>query len=414
MYDLLPEDISGWQRVESTVLEILDSYGYTEIRLPLVEQTRLFSQAIGASTDVVAKEMYTFEDRNGTHLSLRPEGTAGCVRAVIAAGLTRRHSQKLWYHGPMFRHENVQRGRNRQFYQVGAEVFGLEGPDVDAELILLLARMWKTLGLTGLRLEINSLGTPESRLVYREKLLAYLIDHQDELDDDSQRRLQQNPLRILDSKNPAMKQLIAGAPSMLDSLDDESRLHFDELRAVLDSVGVKYQINPRLVRGLDYYSRTVFEWITQDLGSQGTICGGGRYDYLVERQGGKPCPAVGFSLGVDRLVELMKVQHLTSIAPSADVFMIVAGDAARRQGLALAESMRTAVPGLRLQVNLGGGSFKAQFKRADRSGADLALVLGEQELADQTIGWKPMRDPAASQELIAFDQLAEKLKIRFC
>ena len=229
MYDLLPEDISGWQRVESTVLEILGSYGYTEIRLPLVEQTRLFSQAIGASTDVIAKEMYTFEDRNGTHLSLRPEGTAGCVRAAIAAGLTRRHSQKLWYHGPMFRHENVQRGRNRQFYQVGAEVFGLEGPDVDAELILLLARMWVTLGLTGLRLEINSLGTPESRLVYREKLLAYLIDHQDELDDDSQRRLQQNPLRILDSKNPAMKQLIAGAPSMLDSLDDESRLHFDEL-----------------------------------------------------------------------------------------------------------------------------------------------------------------------------------------
>ena len=313
----------------------------------------------------------------------------------------------------MFRRENVQRGRNRQFYQIGAEVFGLNGPDVDAELILMLGRMWDTLGLTGVRLEINSLGTAESRMGYRELLLVYLTQRRNELDDDSQRRLQHNPLRILDSKNPAMKQLIAKAPSMLDSLDDASQRHFDNLLAIIDGSNIKFQINPRLVRGLDYYSRTVFEFITEDLGSQGTLCGGGRYDDLVERQGGKACPAVGFSLGVDRVVELMGVQQLSSTTQATDVFLIVAGEAATRQGLALAERLRSEVTGLSLVVNLGGGSFKSQFKRANRSGADLALVLGDQELAAGEIAWKPMRDESASQELVPIAELAGKLQGRF-
>jgi histidyl-tRNA synthetase len=413
MYDLLPEVIPHWQAVERTAQQVLNNYGYEEIRLPLLEKTQLFSQAIGAATDVVAKEMYTFEDRNGTQLSLRPEGTAGCVRAALAAGLTRVHSSKLWYQGPMFRHENVQRGRNRQFYQIGAEVFGLEEPEVDAELILLLARLWKRLGIRDVRLELNSLGTPESRQDYRQQLVSYLEAHHDALDDDSRRRLDQNPLRILDSKNPALKQIIAGAPSMLDFLDEASREHFEALLAILDAADVKYDINPRLVRGLDYYSRTVFEWITDDLGSQGTICGGGRYDYLVERQGGKPCPAVGFSLGVDRVVELMKVQELAVEEHSAQVFLVLAGEGTRRSGMALAESLREHCPGLRLEVNLGGGSFKAQFKRADRSGADVALVLGEQELADGQIAWKPLRDPTAKQDLVPITELASRLKVRF-
>lgn len=410
MYDLLPADIATWQRVEQTCHQVLEDYGYPEIRLPLLERTELFSQAIGTTTDVVAKEMYSFDDRNGDSLSLRPEGTAGCVRAVLANGLLHGHGAKVRYFGPMFRHENVQRGRNRQFYQVGGEAYGLAGPDVDAEQILLLARIFARLGIQGLRLEVNSLGTAEARQHFREVLVGYLTDRRDQLDEDSLRRLESNPLRILDSKNPEMAGLIADAPSILDHLDPESETHFEAFRSILEGAGIPFDVNPRLVRGLDYYSRTVFEWITDDLGSQGTICGGGRYDGLVERQGGPVTPAVGFSIGVDRVVELMTVQGLASVSSAPHVYLVLAGETASREGLVLAEQWRSEVSGLRIQCNLGGGSFKAQFKRADRSQAQVALVLGEQEVSNRQVGWKPLRGEG-EQHTVEFDKVPECLRM---
>ncbi len=404
MYDILPTDTPLWRRVERTAEELLEAYGYREIRLPLLEKTVLFAGAIGEATDVVAKEMYSFDDRNGTNLSLRPEGTAGCVRAVIQNGMLKGHALKLWYAGPMFRHENVQRGRNRQFYQIGAEAIGLPGPDVDAELILLLARLWRRLGLDGIRLELNTLGSPASRGRYREALVAYLRSHAGALDADSTRRLEINPLRVLDSKNPDMAGVIAGAPSLLDHLDDDSAAYFEKLRALLDAAGVGYAINPRLVRGLDYYTHVVFEWITDDLGSQGTVCGGGRYDGLIERNGGPPTPAVGFSLGVDRLVDLLQVQARETASEPPHVYLVAVGDGAATAATAAAERLRDELPRLRLELNLGGGSFKAQFKRADKSGATWAMVIGEEELKNASAQWKPLREAGAQQQ-IALDAL---------
>ncbi|MDX1569558.1 MAG: histidine--tRNA ligase [Xanthomonadales bacterium] len=411
MYDIVPEDAARWHWVEGTTLEVLETYGYRELRLPLLEQTDLFARAMGESTDVVSKEMYAFEDRNGDHLALRPEGTAGCVRAVIQNGLLQGHARKLWYGGPMFRRENVQRGRNRQFYQIGAEVFGLEGPDVDAEQLLMLDRLWKRLGLTGLRLEINSLGTAEARARYRETLVDYFEARREALDDDSVRRLEVNPLRILDSKNPAMSEVIAEAPSLLEHLDDASREHFERLRSILDEAGVAYHVNPRLVRGLDYYSRTVFECITDELGAQGTVCAGGRYDGLVEAQGGKPTPALGFAMGIDRLVELTQVQGREAPNEDAAVYLVLAGSGAQRAGLVLAEQLREALPRTRIECNLGGGSFKAQFKRADRSGARYAVVIGEDELAASKATVKPLRS-TADQATVPLSELGGWLRDR--
>ena len=394
MYDIIPEESGRWQWIERNALDVLSSYGYREIRLPILEQVALFAGAIGESTDVVSKEMYAFEDRGGDVLALRPEGTAGCVRAVIGNGLLQGHAQKLWYSGPMFRRERPQRGRNRQFYQIGAEAFGLPGPDVDAEQIVMLGQLWRQLGLRDLKLEINSLGTAQVRRRYRDVLVAYLTARHDELDEDSRQRLDTNPLRVLDSKNPAMKPVIDAAPSLLDHLDDESARHFETLQEMLRGCEVGFEVNPRLVRGLDYYSRTVFEWISGDLGAQGTVCAGGRYDSLVESQGGKSTPALGFAMGVDRLVELSRVQQLVAPAVSPDAYLVLAGEVAAAQGVVLAERLRRALPALKLECNLGGGSMKAQFKRADRSGALLAIIVGDDELSTAKVQLKPLRSEA--------------------
>lgn len=399
MHDILPEQTAAWQRLEDVCREVLTAYGYREIRLPIVEMTELFARSIGEVTDIVEKEMYTFEDRNGDSLTLRPEGTAGCVRAGIEHGLFHNRQQRLWYQGPMFRHERPQKGRYRQFHQIGVETFGFEGPDVDAELILMTARIWRRLGLRGLRLELNSLGSNEARAAYRERLVEYFMDHRDQLDEDSLRRLQSNPLRILDSKNPALKPVIAAAPSLLEHLDPPSREHFEELQLRLRNAGVDYVVNPRLVRGLDYYCRTVFEWVTDELGAQGTVCAGGRYDGLVEQLGGRATPAAGFAMGLERLLALLEVQavEIPSAAPHA--YLVTVGEACERAGMALAESLRDAVPGLRLMLNCGGGGFKAQLKRADRSGARLALILGEDELAHEQITVKDLRSDAEQRRL---------------
>jgi histidyl-tRNA synthetase len=409
MHDLLPEDSARWQQLEDRARALLECYGYQEMRTPLVEQSELFKRSIGEVTDIVEKEMYSFEDRGGDQLSLRPEGTASCVRAAIEHGLLNQ-PQRIWYRGPMFRRERPQRGRYRQFHQIGVEVFGLEGPDIDLELILLTRRLWQALGLSDLRLELNSLGDSAERAVYREQLLSYLRQHQDQLDEDSQRRLETNPLRVLDSKNPAMAELIAAAPSLADALGAESRTHFEELCEGLERAGVAYQVNPRLVRGLDYYNRTVFEWITDALGAQGTVCAGGRYDGLVEQLGGKPTPAVGFALGLERLLELSRIEPRERI----DAYLIAVGEQANAAAIPLAEQIRDALPELRLICHCGGGSFKSQFKRADRSGAKLALVLGEDELANQRIGIKPLRASADSQAKneqisVPLSELAQRL-----
>jgi len=398
MHDILPADMPHWHRLEDTVRSVFGRYGFSEIRVPLVEKTELFARAIGAATDVVEKEMYTFDDRGGDQLSLRPEGTAGVVRAVIQNGLLYASPLRLWYCGAMFRRERPQKGRTRQFHQVGAEVFGAPGPDIDAELLAMCQRVWKELGITGLRLEINSLGTAAERQVYRSELQAYFTGRRSELDEDSLRRLERNPLRILDSKTPEMQSLIAGAPSLQDHLGAESRAHFQQLRDLLGKLGVDYEINPRLVRGLDYYSQTVFEWITTRLGAQGTVCAGGRYDGLVELQGGKPWPGIGFAMGQERLVELMR-EEAAQTPEVPHVYLVMVGLDAEAAGLSLAESLRTAVPALRIDSNLGGGSFKAQFKRADRSGAGLALILGEEELASGTVSIKSLREDIAQQRV---------------
>ena len=396
MNDILPEQTPIWRYLESTFAGLLDAYGYSEIRLPIVEYTELFARGIGEGTDVVDKEMYTFADRNDESLTLRPEGTAGCVRAVLEHGLSGGGQvQKLWYTGPMFRYEKPQKGRYRQFHQIGVEVFNLGGPDIDAELIALTARLWQRLGVAdAVTLQLNSLGSSEARARYRDALVDYLKARFDQLDEDSQRRLTSNPLRILDSKNAQTQALLADAPMLNEYLDDESRAHFDGLCARLDALGIAYQINPRLVRGLDYYGRTVFEWVTDRLGAQGTVCAGGRYDGLVSQFGGKPTPAVGFAMGVERLVLLLETlqQVPASLQSAADVYICAFGEAAEVAALKLSEQLRGQLPALRLWLNAGGGSFKSQFKKADKSGARYALVLGEDELARGVVACKPLRD----------------------
>ncbi|MDH0703109.1 histidine--tRNA ligase [Pseudomonas toyotomiensis] len=412
MNDILPEQTPAWRYLESTLVSLLDGYGYKEIRLPIVEYTELFARGIGEGTDVVDKEMYTFLDRNEESLTLRPEGTAGCVRAVLEHGLSGGGQvQKLWYAGPMFRYEKPQKGRYRQFHQVGVEAFNLPGPDVDAELIVLTWRLWRKLGLAdAVTLQLNSLGSSEARAAYRDALVAYLQERFDQLDEDSQRRLTTNPLRILDSKNEATQAVLVGAPTLGDYLDEESRLHFEGVKARLDAAGIRYQINHKLVRGLDYYNRTVFEWVTDKLGAQGTVCAGGRYDGLVAQLGGKATPGVGFAMGVERLVLLLETLDLlpAELNRAADVYVCAFGEAAELAALTLTERLRDELPGLRLLLNSGGGSFKSQFKKADKSGARYALILGDDELAGRVVGCKPLRDDS-EQQSVAWDALAEHL-----
>ncbi len=412
MNDILPEDSPYWQAVEDTARAVFEEYGYQEIRMPIVERTELFVRSIGEVTDVVEKEMYTFEDRSGDSLTLRPEGTASCVRAGMSHGLFHNQIQRLWYQGPMFRHESPQKGRYRQFHQLGVEAYGLEGPDIDAEMLMLTARLWRRLGLDSVRLKLNSLGNPEARRAYREKLVSYFSEFRDRLDEDSRRRLESNPLRILDSKNPDLAEIIADAPSILDHLDEESRLHFDKLRRLLDAQGIEYEVDPRLVRGLDYYSRTVFEWTTDRLGAQDAVCSGGRYDFLVSQLGGRHVPAVGWALGMERLIALLA---LGDEAPRRDsrphAYLAMMGEEAEQLGWRLAESLRDELPGLRLTVHCGGGSFKSQLKKADRSGAELALILGETEIRQGRVGIKPLR---SGEEQFEVDQakLADLLRER--
>lgn len=411
MNDLLPDASPRWQFLEARVRDLMARYGFAEIRTPIVEQTALFARSIGEVTDIVEKEMYTFDDRNGDSLTLRPEGTASCVRAAMQHGLLHNQTQRLWYQGPMFRHERPQKGRYRQFHQVGVETYGLDGPDIDAEVILLSARLWQELGLAEhVTLELNSLGSAEARAAYRDTLTAYFEQHGEVLDDDSRRRLTTNPLRILDSKNPEMAEVIAGAPQLIDHLDEASREHFERLKALLEAAGIGYVVNPRLVRGLDYYSRTVFEWTTDALGSQGTICAGGRYDGLVEQLGGKPTPAVGFAMGIERLVLLLETLDLVPAEAlgGCDAYLVPMDDASTPEALALAESLRTALPGLTLTLHCGGGSFKSRMKKADKSGAPLAILLGEDERADQAVTLKFLRDDR-EQQRVAQSGLADTL-----
>lgn len=408
MNDILPEQSPLWQYVEDTVRAVLESYAFREIRMPIVEKTELFKRSIGEVTDIVEKEMYSFDDRNGDSLTLRPEGTAGCVRACIQHSLINRQTQRLWYTGPMFRHERPQAGRYRQFYQVGVEVFGLEGPDVDAELLMMTARLWRRLGLKQVSLQINSLGTSEARGRYREALVDYLRTVHDRLDEDSQRRLKSNPLRILDSKNAAVQALLEDAPRLADFIDDESRAHFETLCGLLDAAGVAYEVNPRLVRGLDYYGRTVFEWVTDQLGAQGTVCAGGRYDVLVEYLGGRATPAVGFALGLERLIALLENQGVAFPDPAPHLYVVSVGEQAQQQGLLLSEQLRDALPALRVLTHCGGGSFKSQFKKADRSGARYALVLGEEEVERREAGLKPLLEHG-EQLTVGFDELGDRL-----
>lgn len=397
MNDCLPQDTPVWQYVEQMIRQTVNSYGYDEIRFPIVEMTELFKRSIGEVTDIVEKEMYTFADRNGDSLTLRPEGTACCVRAGIQNGLLYNQEQRLWYMGPMFRHERPQKGRYRQFHQFGLEVFGMQGPDIDAEVILVSARLWQQLGLTPyVRLELNSLGSNEARAAYRDKLVAYLEQHKELLDEDSQRRLYSNPLRVLDSKNPAMADMLAKAPQLLDHLDEESKQHFEGLQARLRAAGIEYTINPRLVRGLDYYNKTVFEWVTTNLGSQGTVCAGGRYDGLVEQLGGKATPAVGFGLGLERLVLLLQsLPLLPAVSNAADVYLMPLGEAAELAAVSVAEQLRLALPGRRVMLHCGGGNLKKQLKRADKSGAAVGLLLGDDELAagQVTVKWLRAEHP---------------------
>lgn len=401
MNDLLPEQTPTWRYVEAAVSGLLGRYGYREIRFPILEQTELFARAVGEVTDIVEKEMYSFEDRNGDHLSLRPEGTAGCVRACNQNGLLHNQTQRLWYAGPMFRHERPQKGRLRQFHQIGVEAFGLEGPDIDAELLLMTARLWQELNIDrALTLQINSLGTSESRTAYRQALVDFLTQRQDDLDEDSQRRLKSNPLRILDSKNPQTQSVLGQAPVLADFLDSESTQHFQQLCDVLDSAGISYKINPRLVRGLDYYSKTVFEWVTDNLGAQGTVCAGGRYDGLVELLGGKPCAGVGFAIGIERLIMLLDELGTVpdSVAKQVDVYLVAVGNVAS-SALQLAENLRSSFKQLRVESHCGGGSFKSQMKKADKSGAAVAVIVGEDEVLSATVGVKFLREERPQQSV---------------
>ncbi|MGK0272117.1 MAG: histidyl-tRNA synthetase [Cocleimonas sp.] len=406
MRDILPEQSASWQYIENTARELFTSYGYNELRTPIIESTDLFKRSIGDATDIVEKEMYTFEDRNGDSLTLRPEGTAGTVRAGIQHGLFHNQQQRIWYIGPMFRHERPQKGRYRGFYQAGIETYGVDGPEIDAEVIAVAARFWKKLGFKKVRLEINSLGSNEARESYREVLIEYFSKDLSLLDEDSQRRLHKNPLRILDTKNPKMSDLVDNAPNLLDYLDEESKHHFEGLKQRLDKMGIEYIVNPRLVRGIDYYNRTVFEWITEDLGAQGTICAGGRYDGLVKQLGGRETSACGFGIGLDRLQLLVEEQGLIKTKNHPHAFFVMSGESAELTGIALSEKLRDSHPSLRLLVNAGGGSFKSQLKRADKSGAAYALILGESELESHQIVVKPLLE-TSEQQTISLDELSD-------
>jgi len=411
MNDILPSQTKVWQNLESVLRDTLASYGYQEIRMPVVEKTQLFARSIGASTDIVEKEMYTFADRNDESLSLRPECTAGCVRAGIEHGLLYNQEQRLWYMGPLFRYERPQKGRYRQFHQMGAEVFGLTGPDIDAELILLTARIWKKLGIDHLiRLEVNSLGNSQARQNYRNVLVDYFTASKDLLDEDSLRRLETNPLRILDSKNPAMQQLIEDAPRLTEHLDEESAEHFSSLCQRLDNAGIEYKINTRLVRGLDYYNRTVFEWITDSLGAQGAVCGGGRYDGLVEQLGGKSTPGVGFAMGLERLVALLvDLEDKQAQKGDIDIYLARMGEKAEIKAILLAEDLRNILPGLKILTHCGTGNFKKQLKKADKSGAGLCLILGDDELAENKVTLKFLREHK-EQVQVSIEQLPDWLQ----
>ncbi len=407
MRDILPEQSSSWQFIENIARELFNSYGYKELRTPIIESTELFKRSIGDATDIVEKEMYTFEDRNGDSLTLRPAGTAGCVRAGMQHGLFHNQQQRIWYIGPMFRHERPQKGRYRGFYQAGIETYGIEGPEIDAEVIAIAARFWKKLGFKNVRLEINSLGSNEARQAYRDVLIKYFSKHEELLDEDSKRRLHKNPLRIIDTKNPKMKDLVSNAPDLLDYLDDESKEHFEGLKQRLDGMGIAYQVNSRLVRGIDYYNRTVFEWITEELGAQGTICAGGRYDGLVKQLGGRATPACGFGIGIDRLQLLVEEQGLDQSNNNPHAYFVLSGKEAELAGLTIAEGLRDTHEQFRLLVNGGSGSFKSQLKRADNSGAEYAFILGENEVTDKTITIKPLRNKQKEQQTIAQADLDE-------
>lgn len=407
MNDILPQDNPLWDFFEDTVRAWLHGYGYQQIRTPIVESTDLFVRSIGEVTDIVEKEMYSFEDRlNGEQLTLRPEGTASCVRAVVQHNLLYNAPQRLWYMGPMFRHERPQKGRYRQFHQVGVESLGYDGPDMDAEHILMTARLWKLLGIEDVALEINTLGSSEARARYRQKLIVYFEQNMDVLDEDAKRRLHSNPLRILDTKNPAMQALVEAAPRMMDDLDEASRLHFEVLKTLLDKAGVAYRVNTRLVRGLDYYNATVFEWVTTRLGAQGTVCAGGRYDSLIEQVGGKPAPACGYAMGVERLLALLQEQAFVPPMLAPDVYLVHAGEAASTLAPQLAETLRDG--GLSVVLHCGGGSFKSQMKKADASGADFAVILGDDEVAAGEATLKPMRE-AAEQKRVKLGLLADEI-----
>ena len=413
MHDILPEQTRYWQYAEKIVREVLANYGYQEIRLPIVEKTELFKRSIGEVTDIVEKEMYTFNDRNNDSLTLRPEGTAGCLRACLEHGLLHNQVHRLWYYGPMFRHERPQKGRYRQFCQLGVETYGMSGPDIDAEVILLTDRMWRRLGIRDkVKLELNTLGTTDERLIYREKLIAYFKQHIELLDEDSLRRLETNPLRILDSKNQELTQVIQKAPELMDCMGEDSRNHFSGLTQILDDLGIEYVLNTRLVRGLDYYGKTVFEWVTDQLGAQGTICAGGRYDSLIEQLGGKPNQAVGFAMGMERLLLLLEQLDNVAVEQIADVYMIRVGKEAEIEGMRLAEKIRNEVDGIKIQVNCGGGSFKSQFKKADKSGAIYALILGDDEVSRGEVSLKPLRT-IEEQNNMTQNELIEVLKQSF-
>ncbi len=408
MHDVLPEQTPLWQYAEQNIRDVLGAYGYSEIRLPIVEKTELFKRSIGEVTDIVEKEMYTFDDRNGDSLTLRPEGTAGCLRACLEHGLLHNQVHRLWYYGPMYRHERPQKGRYRQFFQLGVETYGMAGPDIDAELILLMDRLWKKLGIRDkVRLELNSLGTIAERGIYRERLVNYFEGHLNQLDEDSLRRLKTNPLRILDTKNPAMQSVVANAPELMDFLGEESLQHFKAITTILDGLGIAYKLNTRLVRGLDYYSKTVFEWVTDELGSQGTVCAGGRYDGLIEQLGGKPNHAVGFAMGIERLLALMETLDNIKLPSPVDVYMIRVGEIAEQQGLRFAETIRNEIPNLKLQVNCGGGSFKSQFKKADKSRAQLAIILGDDEADRGEVAIKSLRNNQQEQQNMSQQQAIE-------
>ena len=412
MNDVLPDAGALWSAVESAALAVFDAYGYRRIRLPVMERTELFSRSIGETTDIVQKEMYTFTDRSGSSVTLRPEATAGMVRAGLSHGLFHNQQQKLWCSGPMFRHERPQKARYRQFHQIDLEAIGFAGPEVDAEIIVMSSRIWERLGLASPRLELNSLGTPDCRAGYREALQEYFSSAGDVLDADSLERLRRNPLRILDSKDPRLGELIAGAPVLSGYLDKDSAAHFERLKELLDDAGVAYRINPRLVRGLDYYTRTVFEWVTDRLGAQGAICSGGRYDGLVAQLGGRDTPAIGWAMGLERVVELMEEEGRRQTSSPPHGYLVIAGDEARRRGLGIAETLRAQVPGIRITMDCAGGSFRSQMKRADRSGALLALILGDDELANNALTIKPLREDSQQKTCNLENTVTELLRVR--